>query len=216
MNVSATIKDGKVVNATDASKEKAKAAQSSGMDKEAFLKLLVAQMKYQDPLQPTSNTEYVAQYAQFSQVEQMQSMSSAVQMQRAGTLVGEQVVITSKDSAGHTETVEGKVDFVSYERNKAYVSVGGKLYNADDVSRVSDSAYKAAYDRANGFLNQLEALPQPNFVNLGDVAKLETVTKAYANLSQYEKSFVPGEYLELLGQYQSLLAALKKEEDSAP
>ena len=38
------------------------------MDKDAFLQLLVAQMKYQDPLEPTSNTEYVSKYATFSEL----------------------------------------------------------------------------------------------------------------------------------------------------
>jgi len=39
-------------------------------DYDRFLKLLTAQMKYQDPMQPTDPTQFVAQLAQFSQVEQ--------------------------------------------------------------------------------------------------------------------------------------------------
>lgn len=46
------------------------AAQQNTLDYDAFLKLLVEQMKNQDPLEPTSETEYVAQLATFSNVEQ--------------------------------------------------------------------------------------------------------------------------------------------------
>ena len=53
------IQDGKVVDTTAKgnSKSSSSKASNSSLDKEAFLQLLVAQMKYQDPLQPTSNTE---------------------------------------------------------------------------------------------------------------------------------------------------------------
>ncbi|HWX51593.1 MAG TPA: flagellar hook assembly protein FlgD [Roseomonas sp.] len=43
---------------------------NSSEDYDRFLKLLTAQMKYQDPMQPTDPTQFVAQLAQFSQVEQ--------------------------------------------------------------------------------------------------------------------------------------------------
>lgn len=46
------------------------AATSSAMDRDAFLKLLVAQLKYQDPLEPKENSEFVAELAQFSSLEQ--------------------------------------------------------------------------------------------------------------------------------------------------
>ena len=68
MGVAAIVEDGKITNAKSTTSTKEK---SSTLGKDDFLQLLVAQMKFQDPLEPTSNTEYIAQYAQFSQVEQM-------------------------------------------------------------------------------------------------------------------------------------------------
>ncbi|MBQ9567754.1 MAG: hypothetical protein IJR31_06740, partial [Lachnospiraceae bacterium] len=66
--------DGKVTNTAYKTAEQKKAEENTAkndLDKQAFLKLLVAQMKYQDPMQPTDNTEYVSQLAQFSSLEAM-------------------------------------------------------------------------------------------------------------------------------------------------
>ena len=52
---------------------------SQDMGKDEFLKLLVAQMTHQDPLDPLGNTEMVAQLAQFSSLEQMVNVSSAME-----------------------------------------------------------------------------------------------------------------------------------------
>ena len=63
MALVATVENGKVVeSASQSSLKNTSKTSNNGMDKDAFLQLLVAQMKYQDPLEPTSNTEYIAQY----------------------------------------------------------------------------------------------------------------------------------------------------------
>lgn len=48
------------------------------LDKDAFLKLMVTQMQYQDPLDPQDNSEYVAELAQFSALEQMTNVSEGI------------------------------------------------------------------------------------------------------------------------------------------
>jgi len=52
---------------------------NQNLDKEAFLQLLVTQLKNQDPLSPMDNTEFVAQLAQFSSLEQLSNMNSSLQ-----------------------------------------------------------------------------------------------------------------------------------------
>lgn len=79
------------------------------LDKDAFLKLLVAQIQYQDPLQPLQGTEYVAQLSQFSQLEQTIAQSSRLddmnaQLRGLGNneataLVGKRVTVRGKQMA---------------------------------------------------------------------------------------------------------------------
>ena len=58
MALVAPVENGKIVEtASQTSVKNSTKTSSDGMDKEAFLQLLVAQMKYQDPLEPTSNPD---------------------------------------------------------------------------------------------------------------------------------------------------------------
>ncbi|MGN0388285.1 MAG: flagellar hook assembly protein FlgD, partial [Suilimivivens sp.] len=121
MSVGAVVKDGQIQETASQSSVQ-KTSSSNGMDKDAFLQLLVAQMKYQDPLEPTSNTEYISQYATFSQVEQMQNMAASMELSRASSMVGKLVNVETTNSNGETKQIQGMVEYVTYENNKAYVS----------------------------------------------------------------------------------------------
>ncbi|GLW33934.1 flagellar hook assembly protein FlgD [Actinoplanes regularis] len=74
-------------------------------DKDTFLKLLVAQLKYQDPSNPADSTQFLAQTAQFTQVEKLEDMLSMMRGQRmvsASSLVGK--TVTYQDSLGQYQT----------------------------------------------------------------------------------------------------------------
>ncbi len=58
---------------------KAKDKKNDALGKDAFLKLLVTQMRYQDPLDPQDNSEYLSQLAQFSALEQMTNVSKGLE-----------------------------------------------------------------------------------------------------------------------------------------
>lgn len=212
MGAIAQIKDGKVVESTSA----ASLAQStkkngSTMDKEAFLNLLVAQMKYQDPLEPTSNTEFVAQYAQFSALEQMQNMSATLELSRASTLVGQTVSVNTTDSTGKSTTIQGMVDYVVYENGKAYVSIEGQTYSLDDVYGVADTKYLDAYDKAEALAAAILKLPSQDNLTLDDKEYIDELKAIYDGMSKYEKSFMANALVERLNKASDRMGELVKD-----
>lgn len=210
MSLIAPIEDGKFVESTSQSSLN-KAENANAMDKDAFLQLLVAQMKYQDPLQPTSNTEYISQYAQFSQVEQMNNMAASMDLQRASQLVGKEVYMKTTGSNGETKYVQGKVDYVVYENNKAFLSINESLYSIDDLDTVHDPAYLEAYKMATDLVERINKLPSINVIGLSDASEVDALNKIYNDMSDYQKSFVAQEKVEALKTYTDKIATLKNE-----
>ncbi|RSM46944.1 flagellar hook capping protein [Actinoplanes sp. ATCC 53533] len=80
-------------------------ASKSVGDQDTFLKLLVAQLKYQDPSNPADSTQFLAQTAQFTQVEKLGQIADMMQAQQligASALVGRSV--TYQDADGMTQS----------------------------------------------------------------------------------------------------------------
>lgn len=82
----------------------ADATSKTAVDYQSFLRLLVAEMKNQDPTNPMDSTQYVAQLASFSQVEQsvqintkLDQLLQASTLSQAGSLIGR--TVTSADGA---------------------------------------------------------------------------------------------------------------------
>lgn len=212
----AQVKDGQIVEtASQTSLSKTQSSNSTGMDKDAFLQLLVAQMKYQDPLEPTSNTEYVSQYAQFSQVEQMQNMAGSMTLQRASGLVGENVIIETTTASGNTTSLQGLVDYVTYENNKAFVSVNGSLYSMDDVKNIVDKTYQASYDKAVEYVGKTNKLPSMDNLTLENASQVEEISEEYNAMTDYEKSFVASDVVSKVNLYMEKLRELKASQDEA-
>jgi len=171
------------------------------MDKDAFLQLLVAQMKYQDPLEPTSNTEYVSQYATFSELEQMQNMSSSLNLSRASETVGKEVIVESKTEGGETKTVQGYVEKVVYNGSKAYLSIDGALYSIDDLKQVIDSEYLAGSNSVEKIQEILGKLPKLEVLSMNEVGDVVEAYNLYGNLTEYQLSLLPKDTEETLKQY---------------
>lgn len=210
------VENGQIVETASQNSLKNKSKTSNdGMDKDAFLQLLVAQMQYQDPLEPTSNTEYISQYAQFSQVEQMQNMAASTDLSRASSLVGEYVYIKTTNSQGSSDYVYGKVDYVVYENNKAYLSIDESLYSLDDLDTVVDKTYKDAYDKAYDFSIRLNKLPAVNGVDMTDAKEIDALEEIYNGMNDYEKGFVAEETVKNLKKYTEKLVEVRKAAEKA-
>ncbi len=104
------------------------AATRGGMGKEDFMKLLVAQLKHQDPTAPTDMNGMTAQMTQFSMLEQMTNLaksgdatSSSLARTEALGLLGRTVSWVEKDSGAQT----GKVENVDVSADKPTLTIDG-------------------------------------------------------------------------------------------
>lgn len=205
----AAVKDGKINQSTSAAKAKdASSTEQTDKDvaggtlgKEAFLKLLVTQMQYQDPLEPQDNSEMVSQLATFSSLEEMQNMSLTMEKQQASSLVGQVVTISHDEENGNTKTIEGVVDFVSFQGNQIFVSVNDTLYKYDEVKVVQDPEYTVAVKLAESFIESLASLPEPDRLTDADYNAVGEVVAAYSSMDSYQRSLINTNASELYGEY---------------
>lgn len=114
---------------------------NSELGKDAFLNLLVAQLRYQDPLNPSTDTEFVSQLATFSQLEQLQNIGKMTTNTQAFSLVGKVVVVKTQSASGAVTFVTGSVDFVTMSGGKTQLSIDGEMYNVEDLYQVIDDYY---------------------------------------------------------------------------
>ena len=190
-------------------------AKSGDLDKEAFLQLLVTQMKYQDPLEPTDNTEYVSQLATFSELEQMTNLVASNDLTRASQLVGQYVTVKQKNELTGEETITGgKVDYVSVENGKGYLNIGENRYSIDDLDSVVDEKYLNAYNLATSFNNSMNSLP--TLANLTTSYKdvIDNLTAVLNDMSTYEKSFLSPVTLSDFAKYQERMEELVHVEEA--
>ncbi len=202
-SVSAIIKNGEVVNANNKTTSK-NSTTPTGYDKDAFMQILVAQMKYQDPLEPTSNTEYISQYATFTQVEQLSNMANAMSLSRASELVGKTVTISQTNAdTGKTSEVQGVVDYVNYSGNKAYLNINGVNYDVDDVIQVLDSSYTNAIEEVEDFQKAIDKLPNIDMITEDEHGlTIDTMYTYYTeNMSDKAKNLMDKNYVTALLQY---------------
>lgn len=83
------------------------AGQKASLDYDAFLKLLIAQMQNQDPMNPADSSDYIAQLATFSQVEQsiqsndrLSDLLISSLVSQAGSIVGHTIQSADGEIAG--------------------------------------------------------------------------------------------------------------------
>jgi flagellar basal-body rod modification protein FlgD len=113
---------------------------ASAMGENDFLKLLVAQLQYQDPMNPTGNDQFMQEQAQFSTVEginnlqkTMQSMESDQQLAQSVSLIGKQVTYIAADG---TSTATGVVSSVTSSSGALTLTVGGQHVDPSSVVTV--------------------------------------------------------------------------------
>lgn len=87
----------------------AKSTGTSTLGYDAFLKLLTAQMQYQDPTKPMDSTQFVSQLASFSNVEQSVKMNSKLDALITSTALNQADGLIGKTVTSADEKITGKV-----------------------------------------------------------------------------------------------------------
>jgi flagellar basal-body rod modification protein FlgD len=105
------------------------------LDQKDFLKLLVASLTTQDPLNPQKDTEFIGQMAQFSALENSKSLQTEMQTMRAGQLLGQTVEVKINDLV----TGRGVVTAVDSSSGEPKIMIGTQAYSLSDIVRVDQT-----------------------------------------------------------------------------
>ena len=123
---------------TQTSSSKSSTSSTGGLGESDFLNLLVTQLKNQDPLNPMSNTDFIAQMANFSSLQQMTSVNTNV-----SSLLKQQNIANSTAMLGkQVTTSDGKsgiVSQVSMDSGNVSIYVGTNKYSLSDVTNVQNA-----------------------------------------------------------------------------
>ncbi len=94
---------------------------NAGISETQFLRILLTQLQYQDPLKPVDNTQFVAQLAQFSALQVNQAISDEITNsltieagQQAIGLIGKKVTVNSTATGSTTGSATGTVSAVTF------------------------------------------------------------------------------------------------------
>jgi len=127
----------------DAAKAAQERKSKSELGKDEFLKLLVTQLQYQDPLEPMKDTDFIAQMAQFSALEQMQNLNNTFSAMKGFNLIGKYIMAQiTNESTGQVEVVQGVVSSVKMSGSKITLVVDDKDISIEDVTEVMDYEVK--------------------------------------------------------------------------
>ncbi|TWH48601.1 flagellar hook assembly protein FlgD [Sporomusa sp. KB1] len=106
---------------------------SDTLGKDDFLKLLITQLQYQDPMNPMEDKEFISQMAQFTSLEQMKNLNSSMQMTQASSLIGMKVTWTNSSNA---EVKTGVVNSVRLVNGEPKLVIGSDSIELSKITGV--------------------------------------------------------------------------------
>lgn len=121
------------------------------MGSEEFLELMLKELEYQDPMDPVSNKEFIAQQAQFTQVSTLQEMNANLtsnnSIMQTLSLVGKNVTMVNPEDP--TKTISGTVDSANFTSDGGSITIGGKEYPISLIKSVNNTTTSSANETAN-------------------------------------------------------------------
>ncbi len=129
------------------------------LGKTAFLELMMAQMQYQDPLNPVADTDFTAQLAQFSSLEQLTNINSGVETLNSGTeqqqmlsavsFIGKEIIATGNSLSKS----EGTISTLSFDLSEAAANVtvnifdsNGNIVDTIEMGQLQSGSYTVDWD----------------------------------------------------------------------
>ena len=107
-----------------------------------FIKMMVAELENQDPMDPMSNTEMLSQINQMRSITSSDKLSASIEslslgqsLSTASSLIGQ--TITGVDSGG--KTVSGKVDKVKIENGEPKLYVGSSIISVSNITAINET-----------------------------------------------------------------------------
>lgn len=145
-----------IVSQAGATATQSQTSNLKSVGKDEFMKLLLAQLKNQDPLKPMDGTDFAAQLAQFSSLEQLKNLNTTLETQslnqmtlgyvQSVNMIGKEAVSNS----GNTVTANGQTAELNYSLAKDAQSVTISIMNKDGklVKSWDESARTAGMNSA--------------------------------------------------------------------
>jgi flagellar basal-body rod modification protein FlgD len=122
------------------SEEKQDKSPTQQLDKDAFLKILVSQLRYQNPLNPQDSSAFIDQVVQLTSVEQMTKLASNMQkmldsqeFNRAVNLIGHDVTVLGQNE----EIIQGAVEKITMVEGRPYLVIEGLEYSMDNLVSIA-------------------------------------------------------------------------------
>lgn len=137
------------------------------MSREGFMQLMLAQLQYQDPMEPQDNTQMLTQQLQLEQADQMKDLTDSNTFASAASMVGKQAWLPDApwdfdnatsgtpewDVATNSPKVaQGEITAVQFDRvhGKALVLINGKYYDAASIKQLAPAQPTASSGSSTG------------------------------------------------------------------
>ncbi len=172
--------------AVNQAKDRQESGASQELDGDAFLMLMLEQLKNQDPMDPMDNSEMLAQQAQFTQLTELQELNETINqnnvIQQANSLVGKTVQIVDPNNT--SRLITGVVTSANFTGDSATVTVNGTEYPLGLVAAVTDGANASSAD----------VIANKKLSELNNISSLKegyiTVTTQNANSMQKNNTYI--------------------------